>query len=193
MYITVAASGLRARACPRARYAPIPHRPRSTVHDYLVGLWNWANSRARWLASIMPYLKCREKESPTACSHIRTLFRIQQEASISYASTACHAADVNMLATCFPFCREIVRRQLPIRARSFTAPWPASCLSRKRSDRVKGFVVQPRRWVVERTIASAQPLRRLAKDWENLNRNALAFIKLVKRGRVHSTHAPKTL
>ena len=44
--------------------------------------------------------------------------------------------------------------------------------------RVKGFVVQPRRWVVERTIAWLNRCRRLAKDWENLNRNALAFIKL---------------
>ena len=48
----------------------------------------------------------------------------------------------------------------------------------KRSDRVKGFVVQPRRWVGERTIAWLNRCRRLAKDWENLNRNALAFIKL---------------
>jgi transposase len=48
----------------------------------------------------------------------------------------------------------------------------------KRSDRVKGFVVQPRRWVVERTIAWLNRCRRLAKDWENLNRNALAFLKL---------------
>ena len=51
----------------------------------------------------------------------------------------------------------------------------------KRSDRVKGFVVQPRRWVVERTIAWLNRCRRLAKDWENLNRNALAFIKLASR------------
>ena len=48
----------------------------------------------------------------------------------------------------------------------------------KRSDRVKGFVVQPRRWVVERTIAWLNRCRRLAKDWENLNRYALAFLKL---------------
>jgi transposase len=47
----------------------------------------------------------------------------------------------------------------------------------KRSDRVKGFVVQPRRWVVERTIAWLNRCRRLAKDWENLNRTALAFLK----------------
>jgi len=48
----------------------------------------------------------------------------------------------------------------------------------KRSDRLKGFVVQPRRWVVERTIAWLNRCRRLARDWENLNRNALAFLKL---------------
>ena len=48
----------------------------------------------------------------------------------------------------------------------------------KRSDRVKGFVVQPRRWVVERTIAWLNRCRRLAKDYENLNRMALAFVRL---------------
>jgi transposase len=48
----------------------------------------------------------------------------------------------------------------------------------KRSDRVKGFAVQPKRWIVERTIAWLNRCRRLAKDWENLNRTALAFLKL---------------
>jgi transposase len=48
----------------------------------------------------------------------------------------------------------------------------------KRSDQAKGFVVLPRRWVVERTIAWLNRCRRLAKDWECLNRNALAFLKL---------------
>ena len=48
----------------------------------------------------------------------------------------------------------------------------------KRSDHAKGFVVLPRRWIVERTIAWLNRCRRLAKDWENLNRNALAFLKL---------------
>src|SRR5690349_9449400 len=48
----------------------------------------------------------------------------------------------------------------------------------KRSDRTQGFVVLPRRWVVERTFAWLNRCRRLAKDWENLNRNALAFLRL---------------
>jgi transposase len=48
----------------------------------------------------------------------------------------------------------------------------------KRSDHAKGFVVLPCRWVVERTIAWLNRCRRLAKDWENLNRKALAFLRL---------------
>ena len=48
----------------------------------------------------------------------------------------------------------------------------------KRSDQAKAFVVLPRRWVVERTFAWLGRCRRLAKDWENLNRKALAFLRL---------------
>ncbi len=48
----------------------------------------------------------------------------------------------------------------------------------KRSDRFKGFVALPKRWIVERSIAWLNRCRRLAKDWECLNRNALAFLKL---------------
>src|SRR5260370_7790601 len=48
----------------------------------------------------------------------------------------------------------------------------------KRSDQAKGFVKLPKRWIVERTIAWLNRCRRLAKDWENLNPNALAFLKL---------------
>jgi transposase len=48
----------------------------------------------------------------------------------------------------------------------------------KRSDGVKGFVVLPKRWLVERTFAWLNRCRRLAKDWECLNRKALAFLRL---------------
>jgi transposase len=48
----------------------------------------------------------------------------------------------------------------------------------KRSDRAQGFEVLPRRWIVERTIGWLNRCRRLAKDWENLNRKALAFLRL---------------
>jgi transposase len=46
----------------------------------------------------------------------------------------------------------------------------------KRSDQVKGFVVLPKRWVVERTLAWLNRCRRLGKDWENLNHKARAFL-----------------
>jgi len=48
----------------------------------------------------------------------------------------------------------------------------------KRSDQAQRFVVLPKRWLVERTFAWLGRCRRLAKDWECLNRKALAFLKL---------------
>ena len=48
----------------------------------------------------------------------------------------------------------------------------------KRSDIAKGFAVLSKRWIVERTIAWLNRCRRLAKDWECLNRKALAFLRL---------------
>ena len=46
----------------------------------------------------------------------------------------------------------------------------------KRSD-ARRFVVLPKRWIVERTIGWLNRCRRLAKDWECLDRNALAFLR----------------
>jgi putative transposase len=48
----------------------------------------------------------------------------------------------------------------------------------KRADAVKGFLVLPKRWVVERTLAWLNRYRRLAKDWERLNRRARGFLLL---------------
>lgn len=48
----------------------------------------------------------------------------------------------------------------------------------KRSDTAKGFKLLPKRWVVERSFAWFGRCRRLAKDFENLNRTALAFLRL---------------
>jgi len=46
----------------------------------------------------------------------------------------------------------------------------------KRSDQVKGFIVLPKRWIVERTLAWLNRCRRLSKDWESLNHRARAFL-----------------
>jgi transposase len=48
----------------------------------------------------------------------------------------------------------------------------------KRSDQVKGFAILPKRWVVERTFGWFGRCRRLARDWECLNRRARAFLLL---------------
>ena len=48
----------------------------------------------------------------------------------------------------------------------------------RRCDLAKRFIVLPKRWIVERTIAWLNRCRRLAKDWENRNHNALAFLHL---------------
>jgi transposase len=46
----------------------------------------------------------------------------------------------------------------------------------KRSDAGR-FVVLPKRWIVERTIGWLNRCRRLAKDWECLTCNGLAFLR----------------
>jgi len=47
-----------------------------------------------------------------------------------------------------------------------------------RSEQGKGFVVLPKRWIVERTLAWLNRNRRLAKDFENRIRYATAFVHL---------------
>lgn len=48
----------------------------------------------------------------------------------------------------------------------------------KRSHDMKGFVVLPRRWVVERTFSWFGRNRRLNKDYENLADTLAAFVSL---------------
>jgi len=48
----------------------------------------------------------------------------------------------------------------------------------KRSDAAKGFVVLPKRWIVERSFGWLGRCRRLAKDFENLTRTQMAFVQL---------------
>ncbi len=46
----------------------------------------------------------------------------------------------------------------------------------KRSDAAKGFVLLPRRWVVERTFAWLNRNRRLAKDFEATTQSAVTWL-----------------
>ena len=55
-------------------------------------------------------------------------------------------------------------------------PWQLEIV--KRSDHAVGFEVLPQRWIVERTFAWLGRCRRLAKDYENRTRFAVAYIHL---------------
>jgi transposase len=49
----------------------------------------------------------------------------------------------------------------------------------KRTDKqIKGFIVLPKRWVVERTIGWTNRARRLAKDFEGTMESALAWLQI---------------
>jgi len=62
----------------------------------------------------------------------------------------------------------------------------------KRSE-LRNFVVLPKRWIVERTIAWLNRCRRLAKDWECLNRSALAFLRWASVRRMLRRLCQKTI
>ena len=57
-----------------------------------------------------------------------------------------------------------------------TGEWTIEII--KRSDTAKGFVLLPRRWVVERTLAWLGRNRRLAKDFETTIESATAWLFL---------------
>ena len=48
----------------------------------------------------------------------------------------------------------------------------------KRSDKDRGFVLQARRWIVERTLAWLSRERRLARDYERKEASSEAFVYL---------------
>ena len=52
----------------------------------------------------------------------------------------------------------------------------------KRTDDVRGFVVLPHRWIVERTFAWICKCRRLRADYEHLIASSEAFIRLAMIG-----------
>ena len=57
-----------------------------------------------------------------------------------------------------------------------TGTWKVEIV--KRSDIAKGFVVLPKRWIVERTFAWISRCRRLSRDFERHARTVAAFVRL---------------
>jgi transposase len=61
------------------------------------------------------------------------------------------------------------------RAVAATGTWKLSIVKRNEPHR---FVVLPKRWIVERTLAWISRNRRLARDFERYGRTATAFVRL---------------
>ena len=59
---------------------------------------------------------------------------------------------------------------------SETGDWQLAIV--KRSDQAKGFVVLPKRWLVERTLAWLTRCRRLVRHYEQYLHTSVAFIHL---------------
>lgn len=57
-----------------------------------------------------------------------------------------------------------------------TGTWKVEIV--KRSDIANGFVVLPKRWIVERTFAWISRCRRLSRDFERHARTVAAFVRL---------------
>ncbi len=78
----------------------------------------------------------------------------------------------------FPFIERIIadagrRKMEAVVAR--TGRWELQIV--RRCDRHR-FVVLPKRWIVERTLAWISRCRRLARDYERHTRKAAAFVRL---------------
>jgi putative transposase len=81
----------------------------------------------------------------------------------------------------FPFIEKILADagyQGPKMARTVAAAgyWKIEIV--KRSDVRKGFVILPKRWIVERTLAWISRNRRLARDFERYATTVAAFVRL---------------
>ena len=81
----------------------------------------------------------------------------------------------------FPFITKIIAHggyqspQMAAAVAAISLEWEIEIVKR---PELRKFVVLPKRWIVERTFAWLNRCRRLAKDFENLTRNALAFLRL---------------
>jgi putative transposase len=78
------------------------------------------------------------------------------------------------------YAEQLCRAAMPGGWWSSPLDWAGGCCrsSNAAIDRAKGFVVLPKRWVVERTFAWLGRYRRLSKDYEEQTRNSETMIRL---------------
>ncbi len=104
--------------------------------------------------------------------------------SVVWADAAYGGELVDWVASCYGWTLEIVLR-LDAGDRPTAGRWRSSYgwtleIVRKSEDQkdVKGFAVQPHRWIVERTFAWLCKYRRLVRDYEFLTESSEAMIRL---------------
>ena len=166
------------------RYIPKDLPPRSTLHDYLTR-WNYDGTIEKIHYAL--YVQCREAIGREA---IKRHILVDTVGLLLHAKV--HPADIQdrdggvlLLSTLFGLYPFLVKLFADA---GYQGPQFATAVAKvlphlsveivKRSDHASGFIVLPMRWVVERTLAWLNRCRRLAKDFENLSRNALAFLQL---------------
>ena len=183
----VLSTGCQWRAIPK----DLP--PRSTVYDYF-DLWSWDGTLDRIHEAL--YRRCREEASreasPTAAiidsqsvksaekGGPASIRAVTMQARRSRARSG--ALLMASLFGAFPFLVKLYADG------GYQGPEFQRAMKRilarvdleivKRLGHAKGFVVLPKRWIVERTLAWLGRCHKLAKDWECLNRKALAFLRL---------------
>ena len=180
------------------RYVPKDLPPKSTLFDYF-DLWNYDGTLENIHHAL--YVKCREaverEASPTACiidsqsvkgaekGALHRPERLRRGKKIKGKKRHILVDTVGLLLQAVVHPADIQDRDADggyqgpqfCKAQKKALPHLATEIV-KRSDCATGFEVLPRRWVVERTFAWLGRCRRLAKDFENLSRNALAFLRL---------------
>src|ERR687883_123623 len=147
----VLATGCQWRALPK----DLP--PKSTVHDYLT-LWAWDGTLGRLHHAL--FVQAREqagvRDRDGAIPLLRAARRLFPFVEVIFADGA-YRGDATAAAV------------------AGTGRWRLEIVSRGDAE---GFVPLAKRWIVERTFAWLGRCRRLAKDFESLAVNALAFLCL---------------
>src|SRR2546430_4556628 len=147
------------------RALPKDLAPKSTVHDYLI-LWSCDGTLDRIHHAL--YVACREQAEREASPTAAIIDSQSVKGAEKGGPASIRMAMMRAKRSRARSANDALKKILPhLRTQII-----------KRSDQAKGFVVLPKRWIVERTLAWLNRCRRLTKDWENLNRTALAFLRL---------------
>ena len=155
--------------------------PKSTAHSYFM-LWDWDGTLERVHHAL--YVATREREgreaSPTAAIIDSQSAKAAQKGAPRLTRSGALLVLNRRTRRFFPFIKFIFadagyQGQKTAAAIAKTGTWKLTIVQRNELHR---FVVLPKRWIVERTLAWISHSRRLARDFERYARSAAAFIRL---------------